>query len=291
MRSFGEWPTPLIWPVSGVWPPPLSPSYTSLPPASSPPPPSTFLSPLPGAEPPPLSSLAPLLCAEPFPPWLACEQRSRKGLVCFAALGSDMCTHSTASRPRLLLLLPALLLLPLPLFADQPTVLSQDSARLLWVCGACWGLVGWRTDYTLWKQNSYKFWMADVMAAPWWSGHWPVAATGSLMGLFWPNGWGRGRGGLRICFSSSCSSFSFRVCWGLSGIILTGRRFPGSSAPGDPTSLGVGGRPVGFWGGLHAGWNADEIKRGQVRTQYKEKCHQIFSSWLKSTAGGRVTSV
>lgn len=59
-----------------------------------------------------------------------------------------------------------------------------------------------------------------------------------------------------MCFSSSCSSAWLLVCWGLSGVILTGRRFPGSSAPGDFTSLGVGGRPVAFCGGLSAGWKS-----------------------------------
>lgn len=162
-----EWRTPLIWPVSGVGLPPLSLSDSALPPASSPPPPSTFSPPLPDAEPPPLSLPAPLLCAEPFPPWLACDQISRKSLVCLAALGPAMCTLSTASTPRLLLLLPALLLLSLPLFAGQPAVLSQDSACLLWVCGACWGLVEWRTDHTLWKQSDSSYnWMTDVTAAP-----------------------------------------------------------------------------------------------------------------------------
>lgn len=39
-------------------------------------------------------------------------------------------------------------------------------------------------------------------------------------------------------------------------MILTGRRFPGSSAPGDLSSLGVGGRPAGFCGGLCAGKKA-----------------------------------
>lgn len=250
-----EWRTPLIWPVSGAWLPPLSLSDSALPPASSPPPPSTFCPPLPDAEPPPLSLLAPLLCAEPFPPWLACDQISRKSLVCLAALGPAMCTLST---PRLLLLLPALLLLPLPLFAGQPAVLSQDPACLLWVCGACRGLVEWRTDHTLWKQERFKLQLndrCDGSTLPKWN--WPVAAAGSLLGLFWPTGWGRGSGGLRTCFSSSCSSVRLLACWGLSGVILTGRMFPGSSAPGDLTILGVGGRPVGFWGGLHVGWNAD----------------------------------
>lgn len=48
----------------------------------------------------------------------------------------------------------------------------------------------------------------------------------------------------------------------LSGVILTGRRFPGSSAPGDLGSLGVGGRPAGFWGCLFAVEKAefDQIK-------------------------------
>lgn len=57
-------------------------------------------------------------------------------------------------------------------------------------------------------------------------------------------------------FSSSCSSAGLLVCWRLSGVVLTGRRFPGSSAPGDLTSLGVGGRPVAFCGSLHAGWKS-----------------------------------
>lgn len=39
-------------------------------------------------------------------------------------------------------------------------------------------------------------------------------------------------------------------------MILIGRRFPGSSAPGDLSSLGVGGRPAGFCGGLCAGRKA-----------------------------------
>lgn len=37
---------------------------------------------------------------------------------------------------------------------------------------------------------------------------------------------------------------------------LKGRRFPGSSAPGDLSSLGVGGRPGDFCGGLCAGTKA-----------------------------------
>lgn len=36
-------------------------------------------------------------------------------------------------------------------------------------------------------------------------------------------------------------------------MILTGRRFPGSSGPGDLSSFGVGGRPADFCGGLCAG--------------------------------------
>lgn len=52
---------------------------------------------------------------------------------------------------------------------------------------------------------------------------------------------------------------------GGSGVILTGRRFPGSSAPGDLSSFGVGGRPAGFWGGLCVGEEADSLELSKIQ--------------------------
>lgn len=82
-----------------------------------------------------------------------------------------------------------------------------------------------------------------------------AAGVGSFEVLFWPSGWGRGWGGLRTCSSFSSSSWALVGVggWGLSAVTLTGRRFPGSSAPGDLSSLGVGGRPAVFCGGLCTG--------------------------------------
>lgn len=77
-----------------------------------------------------------------------------------------------------------------------------------------------------------------------------VVCICSLEVLFWPRGWGRGWGGLRKCSSSSFWVLVGVEGWELSGVILTGRRFPGSSALGDFNSLGVGGRAGVFWGGL-----------------------------------------
>jgi len=71
-----------------------------------------------------------------------------------------------------------------------------------------------------------------------------------------PTGWGRGWGGLRT--RSPPSSIPPPPPSGeggggeraISGVNLTGRMFPGSSATGDLISLGVRGRPTGFCGGL-----------------------------------------
>lgn len=52
-------------------------------------------------------------------------------------------------------------------------------------------------------------------------------------------------------------------------MILTGRRFPGSSAPGDLSSLGVGGRPVVFCGGLCVGRKAAVSYKVQAPNESK----------------------
>lgn len=86
-----------------------------------------------------LLSLRSLLCFAPSH-FLLGEPAIKEAAAVWSVLLLWDQTHPTrfaGNPPRLLLSLPALLLLPLPLLAGQPAVLSQDPAGLLWVCGAC----------------------------------------------------------------------------------------------------------------------------------------------------------
>lgn len=134
-----------LWPVSGVSLPLLSPSEASPPQLFSPPPPA-FSSPLPDTGPPLLSSLALPLYGGPSPPLLIWAERN-KWCWCKSTyiIGGTTRCPQRAFVPRLLLLLPPLLLLSLPLLPGQPPVFGQDPTSLLWICGTSWKFLSWRT--------------------------------------------------------------------------------------------------------------------------------------------------
>lgn len=71
--------------------------------------------------------------------------------------------------------------------------------------------------------------------------------------------------------------------WGLSGVILMGRRFPGSSGPGDLSNLGVGGRPVGLCGGLRAGAERGRRKKIKVLKNSQNPSKGAIIQMLKRT--------